>query len=87
MKSIFKYEVPLTDLFTLSLPPGYEVVHFGEQHGVMYIWVLLNPALREETVEFRLYGTGHIISNPEDKEYIGTCINGEFVWHLFNSTK
>ena len=89
MKRIFKYEVKIEDEQVLALPSDAEILHFGLQSGVPYIWVKLDPKelLNPEKPlnrRFKVVGTGHVFSD-EFTEYIGTVIGHEdvFVWHLF----
>ena len=79
---IWKYEVPVTDEFTIELPNAFRVLTVQTQRGVPQLWVLVDPDA-EFTVpqRFWLVGTGHPITHGGD--YIGTFQIGTFVFHLF----
>lgn len=86
MKRIYKYNIPITDVFTLSLPKGARVLAVQEQHGEPFIWCLVKNDAPREDRHFRLAGTGHPIEVLEaDLYYIGTwqSLGGTLVWHLF----
>ncbi len=65
----------------LELPEAAEVVHFNMQAGRPTLWALVNPDNRRLPRTFLVVGTGHPV--PENTAYRGTCLDGAFVWHLF----
>ncbi len=84
MKVIFKYTVSVQDSeIELTLPKGSRVVHVGNQEPEhVTLWVEQRPDRDEtETRKFRVYGTGHGIS--ESHKYLGTTQDGPFIWHLY----
>jgi hypothetical protein len=87
MLKVFKYEVPIEDRFTLSLPRTGKFLAFQAQRDRPQIWMLVDTRDdRKIDCEFRLAGTGHPIEEPEsDLLYRGTCQmrEGSLVWHLF----
>ena len=86
MKTIWKYTIPVLDIFSLELPQGAKILTVQEQHGNPQIWVLVNSDKTLETRIFRLVGTGHPIEIEDSKlEYIGTVqvVGGSFIGHLF----
>ncbi|MCK4500422.1 hypothetical protein KAU11_07985 [Candidatus Babeliales bacterium] len=86
MKTVWKYTVPMLDVFSLDLPQGAKILTIQEQHGNPQIWVLVNyPVDLLETRKFRLVGTGQTIEVDNGLEYIGTfqSIGGDFIGHLF----
>jgi len=83
MKTIWKYEIKIQDDLTLELPVNYKILHFGSQHGRYYIWVLkYGPTKDTMKINFKIVGTGFKI-NFSTNIYIGTAMDGAFVWHLF----
>ncbi len=87
MLTVYKYEVPSEDSFTLLLPRTGKFLAFQAQRGRPQIWMLVDPSDdRNIEREFRLAGTGHPIEEPEGNLlYRGTCqmLEGALVWHLF----
>jgi hypothetical protein len=87
MLKIFKYDVPIDDYFTLSLPRTGKFLAFQAQHERPQIWMLVDPEDdRKIDCEFRLAGTGHPIEErADDLHHRGTCQlhGGSLVLHLF----
>lgn len=89
MKRIYKYPIPITDEFTVELPEDIEILTFQTQHNKPYIWAIIDPERKFETVSFKLFGTGHPVEDTDTLKYIGTAQTegGMLVWHLFKSHK
>jgi hypothetical protein len=87
--TVWKYEVPPRETFTLNLPQGAKVLHFAEQGNMQYfLWALVDPEVATVPVDFYLVGTGHSVDPKPDYElqYIGTVIKADdqrLVFHLF----
>lgn len=79
---IYKYELKDTKN-NLSLPIGAEVLSFKMQHGQYNIWVKIDPNQLSEVRNFIIVGTGWDVT--ENVSYIGTVIDGDFVWHCFET--
>lgn len=84
MTTIYKYQINVTDLFSIKLPVGYEVLSIQVQDDVPFMWCKINEGAPTENVYFSVVGTGHQIP-PVSKKYLGTfqLNNGRFVGHLF----
>lgn len=53
MNRIYKYPLKVqAEPFTLSLPPGFRILHLNTQAGWPYIWAEVNPALEAASVTF-----------------------------------
>lgn len=86
MRTIWKISVPVDDQrHIFDLPPG-PIVHAGRQHHSYQVEVWVEVELDEPTLPraFQCYGTGHLI--PGDVDYVGTAIDGQFVWHVYEVT-
>jgi len=92
MKRIFKYKIEITDEQVILLPPSGDILHFGLQNDVPYIWVKVDPERTTVKRWFKLVGTGHrfedgfkVDGNNHILDYIGTVVGHQntFVWHLF----
>lgn len=84
MKVVYKYRVDWADYFSLELPLGAEIIHFGIQRSVLHLWALVDSDARTALRWFRLAGTGHRIDNPGLGPHVGTVIDDDhLVWHLF----
>lgn len=85
MKTVFKYTVPITDHpVQIGLPHQHIIRHIGYQsRNAVTFWAEVpdEPDMNPITRLFQVFGTGHQI--PDSAVYIGTSIQGEFVWHLY----
>lgn len=85
MKIIFKYKITPVERM-ISLPVGAEVLHIHDQHGVICMWVLVDPDEKETTCRFfTVYGTGQALPEMYRRDYLGTVMydNGNLVLHVF----
>jgi len=85
MTTIYKYAVPVQDMFHLDLPRGAQCLHVDMQRGEPQLWALVEPANPRVRRQFTLVGTGHPAPTPDEAEYVGTfqMTNGLLVFHLF----
>ena len=87
MITIYKYEIPITDRFTLELPIGAKILTVQTRRGNTKgsIWAIVESKVEKETRTFRLFGTGHTFDMGENYKYINTfqTHGGCLVWHLF----
>ncbi|PID86399.1 hypothetical protein CSB08_00235 [Candidatus Gracilibacteria bacterium] len=84
MYTVYKYEVPIEDYFSLQIPKGSEILSFQTQRSTPCIWVKVDPENTTEERKFRFLGTGHPIEE-ENLSFIGTIKlhQGGLVFHLF----
>lgn len=84
MLKVFKYPVPVADLFELEMPKDAQILTVQTQDEDMQMWALVDPESPTELRHFRLAGTGHSIIHTV-KRYIGTfqIRGGRLVFHLF----
>jgi hypothetical protein len=82
MATIWKQELSLADVQTVTLPAGAEVLCAHAQFGNVCIWFRCDPMAAKEPRTFAICGTGGPAPD-EDGRYIGTVFLGEFVWHVF----
>jgi len=88
MKTIWKYKVQVTDIFTIkNIPEEAQVlsVQIDQKDDMPYLWALVDDDNAPSERTFEVFGTGNPI--PVDmgieRVYIGTFQQGGFVWHLF----
>jgi hypothetical protein len=88
---VYKYQVPIADMFSLDLPKGAKILSFHfAQHEQPNIWALVDETQEAtERRDFFLAGTGHPVPNAPDLDltFIGTALmaGGALVWHLFEA--
>ena len=82
MSVIHKYYIgfPSTGTTVVSMPVLSKVLHFAMQHGRPTIWVSSLVGVPNENRRFVTIPTGCDI--PAGHDYVGTALDGEFVWHL-----
>ena len=85
-KTIWKYEIEITDIQDVKMPKDAEILTVQAQRGCIGIWAIVNS---EETEIVRrtiiIKGTGHPINPEYNLKYIGTfqIYGGELVFHVF----
>lgn len=87
MKAVWKFPVPLgepSDVFTVMMPGGAELMTIQVQDGSPQIWALVSPDNLLMPRRFRIAGTGHPISETVN-QYLGTfqLYGGSLVFHVF----
>jgi len=85
MRTVHKYEFPIADSFSISMPVFAEVLHVEEQYGKPCMWVKVETDYDFELRKFELRGTGRDLRESVD-DYIATFFSkdGELEWHLFD---
>ncbi len=85
MKTIWKYEIPLADHFSLPIPAGATFLSVQSQHDVPQSWWLVDPTAVKAPRVFRVIGTGHPIPDLQNLHFLGTfqVSGGSLVFHLF----
>jgi hypothetical protein len=84
MRTIWKYQLDVTDVQRLAIKRGAQILTVQAQNGVPCIWAVVDPSEPSEVRTFCMYGTGHRITE-EIGQYIGTfqLHDGNLVFHLF----
>ena len=89
-KTIWKYELEITDNQNILMPIGAEILTVQMQDGTPCLWALLNPEADIEKRYIEIFGTGHPVSCDlgSARKYISTfqMSNGELVFHVFEYT-
>lgn len=95
---IWKFDISADARQVLYMPKGAEVLCVQRQGPTPKLWALCDPdAPANEPRTFALYGTGHLINDPQFEQasmvssaapkawYIGTfqLHDGQLVFHLF----
>ena len=83
MKTIWKYEINITDEQTIMMPKGSRTLSFQLQNGIPCIWAVVEPNVEKEKRKFFIAGTGNPFPCEINAMFIGTIQNNGFVWHLF----
>lgn len=86
MITVFKFALPLEELFTLHLPEGAEFLSVQVQAGSPQMWFRVDTGRRPRAQIFGICGTGCEIDNRlAAAPFKGTfqLNGGAFVFHLF----
>lgn len=75
---IFKYQIPIQEKVTMSLPYGAYILRVEDIDGMFFMWALVNPNETEkEDRHLELYKTGQEVDGtvaPEGNlNYLGFC--------------
>lgn len=86
MFTIYKYEVPMVEDFTLELPVGAQFLDAQVQNGAVQLGARVNTEAPMRTYRFGVHGTGHAMTDfTQNAPYIATfqLFAGGLVFHLF----
>ncbi len=87
MKTIWKFETPFENTFTLEMPMGAKIISVQQDQKTMIpcMWAIVNTDNKIEKRTFELFGTGIFMNEDVNRKYIGTYQyqRGEFVGHIF----
>lgn len=88
MRTIWKYEFPITDRFTLELPYQHKILaafvqrpNDGPGKRTACLWVEVDPDNLTIPTKFTVVGTGDPV--PEGYEWVATFQDNPFIWHLY----
>lgn len=84
MRTIWKYELPISDKVSVPMPRGAQVLSVAEQYGKLCVWALVSTTQEKEPQRFGIYGTGLPAEDAGAGYFLGTVVmpNG-LVWHVF----
>ena len=82
---VWKYELKVTDLQTLSMPKGAKVLTVQSQYNTPQLWALVDEKAPVSARTFATYGTGNPMPDNDPGEYVGTyqIVDGALVFHVF----
>jgi hypothetical protein len=83
VRTVYKYAVRVDDTINrVELPREARIVHVDAQSpGCVTFWAEVDTRQPKQTRAFIVHGTGHKIDYAAG--YVGTCLSGPFVWHLY----
>ena len=83
---IWKFGFDIRSDVVIEMPLGAKVISVQVQHGIPYIWAIVDPTAKVVGRNFKIYGTGHTMKDNLDLfEYIGTfqMAGGDYIWHMY----
>lgn len=87
MRTIYKYEIPVTDTLVLQMPEGARPLPYLEVAGVgrlrlLTFWAEVDTDQPQVGRVLHVEGTGHPVA--DGATFIGTARDGVFMWHLYD---
>jgi hypothetical protein len=80
---VFKYPLTFDSVSVVSMIVDAKVIHVASQNGVVTLWAIVPNSAFVEPRRFRILGTGHELPLEIALEHVGSCLDGSFVWHVF----
>lgn len=88
MRTIWKYELNITDTQTLEMPKGAKILSVSNQRGKLQLWALVDDMNDLEDRDIEILATGEPVPYANTfREFIGTVVIDPFVWHVFERVK
>jgi hypothetical protein len=72
-RTIFKYQMPVLEHFSLKLPSGAQILRVDHIDGLSWLWAVVDTNAPLETRYFRAYKTGAEMRKDLDLQYLGFC--------------
>ena len=84
-RSIFKYELKITDEQAIKMPSQSEILTAQVQDGKIQLWAIVYPSNPKELIAIEIYGTGSPFPSMgmAERKYISTVQLNGLVWHIF----
>lgn len=85
---VWKFVVKLkAERQMVTMPAVAKIVYFGlDGSGDPCLWAIVDPDMPTEGRSFVVRGTGRHWTAAERGEYVGTLVQGVYVWHCFEVT-
>lgn len=83
MKTIWKYELQIVDEQVLEMPRMAVPLSVKLQYGVACLWAEVDSSEKTERRKVFCCGTGNPMKDMTECLFIGTVIQGQFVWHFY----
>lgn len=84
-RTIWKYQIPVLEDFTISLPKGAEIIRFANEEGRLWIWAIVCPDAELKPRRILAFKAG--AEMPDDKlKYLGCAaiyIQAELMLYYF----
>lgn len=83
MKKIFKYDLSLRETQEFDVPGFCYFLSVHKQGDSICLWAMVDDFSVTQTAKIRIVGTGHPCDDVVEARFIGTVVDGSFVWHVF----
>lgn len=83
-RTVWKCPITFATHTPTRMPAGSRLLWFDrDPTGTLAVWIETTPGAPEVARDLHVVGTGHPV--PEGATYVGTAIDGLFVWHLYDA--
>lgn len=85
-KAIWKYQIPVLEVFDVELPAGAEIIRFENEGGKLWLWAVVAPDAPIKPITIYAFKTGAEISTDKELKYIGCAaifIQAELMLYYF----
>lgn len=86
-KVIYKYQIPVSEHFTMSLPKGAEIIRLHGENGLLWLWAIVDTDQDDEKRKFHAFKCGGSGMNElSNLKYIGCAaiyIQAELMLYFF----
>ena len=79
--TVFKYQMPVLESFSLELPAGAKIIRVADQGGMFWMWALVDTEAPLETRHFIACKTGGKIVSQYELKYMAFALS-LFRWNL-----
>ena len=82
--TMWKYMLGPADIVVHDIPVGAKALSVGpDPQGNIAVWFIVAPDQPTEKRAIVLVGTGGPVPSNAAKDFLGTFVVGEYVWHAF----
>ena len=86
-KTIFKYQMPVSEKFEMNLPKGAEIIRMKGENGGLWLWAVVDTEADDETRQFYAFKCGGSGMRPERNLIYRGCaaiyIQAELMLYIF----
>jgi D-lyxose ketol-isomerase len=88
MKTIYKYDLEITDKQEIETFECCKILAVKEQDGILRLWALVSTDMPKQKITVEIFGTGNQIPQEHDivdlrLQFIDSVVMKPFVWHVF----
>jgi hypothetical protein len=88
---IWKYQMPVSEQFTMTLPAGAQIIRMAGENGYLWLWAVVDPSAPNEERHFAAFKAGGTMPDDLSKhEFVGMAhifIQQELMLYIFEVRK
>lgn len=86
MRTIYKYPLIRCDVQQIEMPDRAIILSAKMQQGSVCLWAEVENTNKVTPRTIEIHGTGNMISMKDNRAFIDTVQDGQFVWHIYERT-